>query len=144
MVIKAASRFILLCALLGCVSAGCRRETNLKSSLKELETAFTNTAAPGLAAQTPAIESVPPPAPTPPADANALVRVALTAARADDYANGVIALQEAQQQSGISAEQVMVVQRTKQALMTELQNRAANGDRAALAQLKVIEKTRSQ
>ncbi len=144
MAVKTTSRFVLLCAVLVCVSAGCGKKTDLNSSLTELETAFTNAAAPALAVQTPASEPGPSPAPTRPTDANALVQAALTAARADDYANGVIALQEAQLQPGITAEQVMAVQRTKQAMVTALQNRAANGDRAALAQLKAIEKTRSQ
>lgn len=144
MAMKTASRFVLLCAVLMCISAGCAKKTDLKSSLTELETAFTNAAPPALAVQTPASEPGPTPAPARPTDANALVQAALTAARVDDYANGVIALQEAQQQPGITAEQVMAVQRTKQAMVTALQNRAANGDRAALAQLKAIEKTRSQ
>jgi len=72
------------------------------------------------------------------------VNAAVVAARADDYASGVIALQEAQQKPGVTAEQVMAVQRTKQALMAELQRRAANGDQGALNQLKAIERTRSQ
>ena len=78
------------------------------------------------------------------ANANDLDKTALTAARDNDYASGVIALQAAQQKPGVTADQVMAVQRTKQAMIAELQRRAESGDQRALAQLKAIERTRSQ
>jgi hypothetical protein len=73
-----------------------------------------------------------------------LVKDALSAARANDYAGSVIALQKAQDRPGLTADQVMATQRARQTLMADLQGRAASGDQAALAQLKAIEKTRSQ
>jgi hypothetical protein len=113
----------------------------MKSSASELEKAFQTSAAPAPAAAQPQ-----PAVPTAvvQADANELVKSALTAARANDYASGVIALQAAQVKPGITADQVMAVQRAKQAMVAELQRRAVNGDQQALAQLKAIERTRSQ
>ena len=77
-------------------------------------------------------------------DANASVKGDVAAAQANDYASGVIALQAAQQKPGLTANQVMAAQRAKQAMLADLQRRAVNGHQAALAQLKAIEKTRSQ
>ena len=78
------------------------------------------------------------------AEAQDLVKSALAAARADDYASGVVALQAARTKPGVSAEQLMAVQRAMQAMTTDLATRAANGDQKALAELKAIERTRSQ
>lgn len=125
-------------ALLGLLGA-CHREPDMKSTVSDLETAFPTsvTAAPAAPTQTAA------PAPAT-ADANQLVRSALTAARANDYASGVIALQAAQVRPGITPDQVEAVQRAKRAMVSELQRRAVNGDQQALAQLRAIEKSRSQ
>jgi hypothetical protein len=117
----------------------CSKKADVKSSVSELERAF-----PTAAAQSPTPAQPSTPAATPQADANALVKDALSAARANDYAGSVIALQKAQDRPGLTADQVMATQRARQTLMADLQGRAANGDQAALAQLKAIEKTRSQ
>ena len=101
-------------------------------------------AMPPAAAPAPAQPQSEVPNPLPRADANDLVKSALSAARANDYASGVIALQAAQVKPGVTAEQVMAVQRATQAMVAELQRRAVNGDQHALAQLKAIERTRSQ
>lgn len=138
---------ILLCAALTAALAACSRKTDVRSTIVELEAAFPSAAANAPVAA-PSAEPQPQASvasvPELPADANELVRTAIAAARAEDYAGGVIALQSAQELRGVTAEQVMAVQRTKQALVAELQRRAANGDPTALAQLKAIEKTRSQ
>jgi len=113
----------------------CSRKPDVKSTVSELEKAFQAPAGvPAAAASAPAGA----------AEAHELVQTALAAARTDDFANGVLALQAARRQPGVSAEQLMVVQRTMQALTTDLANRAASGDEKALAQLKAIERTRSQ
>ncbi len=129
-------------ALASCIW-GCSKKPDVKTSVSDLEKAFPTAAATPVA-QTP--PSPQPAAPTPTArpSADDFVTQAVAAARASDYAGSVIALQVVQQSPGVTAEQVMAVQRAKQALMADLQRRAANGDQAALAQLKAIEKTRSQ
>lgn len=125
--------------LLALALGSCSKKADVKSSVSELEKAF-----PAAATAAPAQVQSTPTAPAPAANADALVKDALVAARANDYAGGVIALQAAQAKPGITAEQVMAVQRTKQAMVAELQRRAVNGDQQALAQLRAIEKTRSQ
>ena len=79
-----------------------------------------------------------------PADANAFVNVALAAVRANDYAGGVIALQEVQRIPGVTANQLMAIHGTMQAMTADLVARAAKGDPKAKADLAAIEKTRSQ
>lgn len=120
------------------VTASCRKQEDVKSSASELELAF----------QTP---TVPAAVANPAASAQAastgaeeLVKTALAAARVDDYASGVIALEAAQRKPGVTAEQVMAVQRAVLAMTSDLATRAANGDQKAMAQLKAIEQTRSQ
>jgi hypothetical protein len=137
----------LICATLVLLT-GCGKKADVQSRIAELEAAFpSEAAAPAPAAAETAVQpqaAAPAALPEVPAGANDLVKAAVAAARSDDYAGGVIALQAVQQQPGVTADQVMAVQRTKQAMIAALQQRAANGDRAALAQLKAIEKTRSQ
>jgi hypothetical protein len=136
---KTSCRLLLFSTALVLTVASCSKQPDVKASVSELEKAFPTAAAPAPAQPQPAA-----PTPLPQADANDLVKNALTAARANDYASGVIALQAAQVKPGVTADQVMAVQRAKQAMVAELQRRAVNGDQHALAQLKAIEKTRSQ
>ena len=131
--------WLLLSTALMLSLTACSKKADVKSSVSELEQAF-----PTAAAQSPGTAQPSTPAVTPQADANALVRTAMSAARANDYASGVIALQKAQDRPGLTTDQVMATQRARQAMMADLQRRAAGGDQAALAQLKAIEKTRSQ
>ena len=63
---------------------------------------------------------------------------------ADDYAGSVIALQTAQKGRGVNAEQLMAIERAKQAMTASLVDRAARGDEKAKAELARIERTRSQ
>jgi hypothetical protein len=136
---KTSCRLLVLSVALVLALGACSKKPDVKASVSELEKAFPTAAAP-------AEVQAQPTAPTavPQANADALVKRALTAARANDYASGVIALQAAQTRPGVTADQVMAVQRAKQAMVGELQRRAVNGDQQALAQLKAIERTRSQ
>ena len=111
----------------------------MKSSASELEKAFQTPATPVAEQASPAAS-----AQTGTAGAEELVKTALAAARVDDYASGVIALEAAQRKPGVTAQQVMAVQQALLAMTADLATRAANGDQKALAQLKAIEKTRSQ
>ncbi len=126
--------FVALAFALG----ACSKKADVKSSVSQLEKAFPSEAAP---ATVETQSAAPSPAPQAAAD---LVKTALSAVRANDYASGVIALQAAQQKPGMTAAQVTAAQDAKQAMVGELQRRAVNGDQQALAQLKAIEKTRSQ
>jgi len=130
---------ILLSGVLSLALGACSKKPDVKASVSELEKAFPTAAAPAPVQPQPAA-----PTAVTQADANDLVKSALTAARANDYASGVIALQAVQVKPGVTADQVMAVQRAKQAMVAELQRRAVNGDQQALAQLKAIERTRSQ
>jgi hypothetical protein len=126
---------LLISATLALFAGACSKQSDVKASASELEKVFQTSPAP-VPGQTATASAQPSPT-----EAQDLVKAALAAARADDYASGVIALEAAQR---VTAEQVMVVQRTLQAMAVDLVNRAANGDQKALAQLKAIEKTRSQ
>lgn len=136
---KNSSRLLLLSSLLTFALGACSKQPDVKSSVSELEKAF-----PTAAAAAPAQPQAAVPTAAPQVSANELVNSALTAARANDYASGVIALQAAQVKAGVTADQVMALQRAKQAMVAELQRRAVNGDQHALSQLKAIERTRSQ
>ena len=123
----------------GLALTACSKKMDVKASVAELEKAFPTpmAAAPVQAARTAAL-------PASRTGANDLVAAALAAARANDYASGVIALEAAQRQPGLTAEQVMSAQRAQQAMSSDLARRADSGDQNAIAQLKAIEKTRSQ
>ena len=118
---------------------GCGKKADVKSQVTELEKAFPGSASAPAAPVEPVA-----PAQAQPADVNVYVRAALSAVQANDYAAGVIALQTAQQVRGVSAEQLMAIERTKQAMTADLLNRADRGDAKAKADLAAIEKTRSQ
>ena len=136
---RAQSLFLSLPVTLALCAGACSKKADVKASTSELEKAFQAPAAPAAAPGDPAAA-----AQTSPAEAHDLVTTALGAARADDYASGLIALEAAQRKPGVTPEQVIAVQRTMQAMTADLVTRAANGDKQALAQLKAIEKTRSQ
>jgi len=131
-----------VCVALVLAVSGCGKKTDVQSQTSDLEKAFPAATAASAAA-----------APSPPAassghaplvDANAYVKVALAAVRTNDYAAGVVVLQHVVQIPGLTPEQLMAVQKTKQALMMDLVERAANGDAKAKAALAAIERTRSQ
>jgi hypothetical protein len=130
--------FLLGLALVLMLGA-CRKKADVNTGVADLEKAFPTTAAPPPAPAQPGVAT-----PAPQSDANDLVRQALAAQRANDYAGGVIALQAAQQRPGLTAQQVMATEQAKDAMVQELQRRAVNGDQRALAQLRAIERTLSQ
>src|SRR5678816_1189033 len=136
--LKSTWRWLFLTAALAFPLAGCSKKAAVKPTLSELERVFPAEVA------TPAQSAAPMPTTPPQNEANNLVNRAVAAARDNDYAAGVIALQAATDKPGITAEQVLAIQDAKQAMVGELQRRAARGDQAALSQLRAIEKTRSQ
>ena len=130
-----------LCLLALLLAAGCKKKADVTSEVSELEKAFPTAVT---SPQPPPATTQPNPAPATNPDPNALVQSALSAVRANDYAGGVIALQAAQNSPRISYQQLMAVEKAKQAITAELQARAGRGDAKALADLAAIEKTRSQ
>ncbi len=120
--------------------AGCSKKADLKGQVSQLEKAFP-AAAPAAAApvETPATT-----AQAPASDANAYVKAALSAVQANDYAGGVIALQKVERMPGVTYQQLVAIERTKQAMTTDLINRADRGDAKAKADLAAIEKSLSQ
>ncbi len=78
------------------------------------------------------------------ARSNVYVSLAVSAVRTNDYAVGVIALQNARRIPGMAPEQLMAVQRTLEAITADLVARAAKGDARAQAELAAIERSRSQ
>ena len=119
--------------------SACGRKVEVKSQVSELEKAFPGAASAAAPAQ-PEASAQAAPAPDP----NTFVQAALVAVRTNDYVAGVIALQNAQQSPGVTAQQLMAVEKAKQALTAELLARADRGDPQAKAALAAIEKTRSQ
>src|SRR5690242_12472224 len=96
---------------------GCSKKPDVKAETSELEKAFP------AAATAPDNYQVQTPTPVQQQDANAYVKAALSAVRSDDYAASVIALQTAQRTRGTTAEQLMAIERAKQALTTSLVER---------------------
>ena len=130
---------ISLCLLLSL--SACSQKADVKTQVSELEKAFPAAVAARAPAQPQAT------APTQPqigGDANTYVQSALSAVRQNDYAASVIALQNAQRARGVTAQQIMAVERAKQAMTADLIARADRGDPQAKAALAAIEKTRSQ
>jgi hypothetical protein len=117
--------------------SGCSKKADVKTQISALEKAF-----PGATAPEPPTEQA---GAQPPAnDANAFVREALSAVKKDDYASGVVVLQNVAQVPGVTANQLIAAEQAKQAMVANLVNRAAAGDASAKAALQAIEKTRSQ
>jgi hypothetical protein len=72
------------------------------------------------------------------------VSVAISAVRTNNYAGGVVALQSVRRMPGMTADQLMAVQRTLETIMADLVARADKGDVNAQADLAAIERSRSQ
>jgi hypothetical protein len=117
--------------------SGCSKKPDVKASTAELEKAFP-AAVSAAPAEAPAAEAAPV------AEANSYVKAALSSVQANDYAGSVIALQTAQRVKGVTADQLIALERAKQAMTASLLARADRGDPKAIADLKAIEKTRSQ
>ncbi len=107
-------------ATTGWVGSGCRREPTPADDLTRLQQAFPDTLA------TPAIQ------------------LAIAAVQTNDLGQGVVALQQAKETPGLSAEQLQSVEQASQALTRELLRRAEAGDARAKADLELIERSRSQ
>lgn len=135
--------FLTLTASLAFLVCGCEKKPVVKSQVAELARVFQvpTDAAPAPAAAEPAAPE--PPSGTP-AEAKTYVNYALMAARTNDYASAVIALQEAQRLPMKSTAQHQAVYETMQAMTSDLVARAERGDQQAKAQLAAIERTRSQ
>ena len=125
------------------VLSGCGGKPDVDAAAAKLEKAFPAEAQAAPAPAAPAPDN-PVPAPEPQADVNASVRAALSAVHPKEYGDGVIAVQTAQKLPGVSANQLMALERAKQAMVVSLQERAEQGDAKAKAELQRIEKTLSQ
>ncbi len=119
-------------------AAGCSKKADVKAQVSALEKAF-----PGAAEQAgqPDQSAAQPDSKN---DANAYVRAALSALRSNDYAAGVVVLQNVAQTPGVTPNQLMAAEQAKQAMIANLVARAAAGDANAKAALQQIERTRSQ
>ena len=122
------------------VLAGCSKKADVKDQVSQLEKAFP-AAAPAAAGP---IETPAATAQAPASEANAYVKAALSAVQANDYAGSVIVLQKVERMPGVTYQQLVAIQRTKQAMNADLINRADRGDAKAKADLAKIEKTLSQ
>ncbi len=137
-------RFIFPSLALALVIGACNRKPDVKQTFSALEKAFPTAAVNGPAAE-PSGTSVPQPPAT--ADANAYVSAALSAARSQDYAAGVMALEEVQRMKDaktVTANQLITIEQAKQAMIADLVARADRGDPKAKADLAAIEKMHSQ
>jgi hypothetical protein len=95
--------------------AGCKGEPDSREGLADLQKAF-----PDATAAPPAVQL------------------------ANEFGQGVVALQEAKNVPGLTAEQLQTVEQAAQALTRELVRRAESGDARAKADLELIERFRSQ
>ena len=111
---------MLIVAMAVVLAMGCSRTSDAARATAELERVLA--ASPG---------SVP-------------LQLAVAAARTNDAAAGVIALQEARRQPGLTAEQLQAVEQASQSIIADLVRRAADGDARAKAHLEAIERSRSQ
>jgi hypothetical protein len=125
---------LVLCGALMFSVSGCSKRARVNSRATELERVFQDTNAASAADATA----------NDPANARAYVSLALSAVQSNDYAGGVIALQQAQLLSTMTAEQHRAIYETMQAMTADLLARAEKGDAQAKAQLRAIERTRSQ
>src|SRR5262249_53883896 len=119
--------------------SACSKKPDIKGRVSELEKAFP------MATPAETSESArPPPVAT---EAKAYVSAAVSAARANDYASGVMALEQVQRMTGlvgVTANQLMIIEQAKQAMVADLVARADRGDPKAKADLAAIERTHSQ
>jgi hypothetical protein len=102
------------------LGTGCSKDPSASEGIADLEKSL------GKAAENPAIQ------------------IAIAAAKTNDLGMGVVALQEAKNAPGLTAEQLQTVEQTSQAIVQELLRRADAGDARAKADLQLIERSRSQ
>jgi hypothetical protein len=77
-------------------------------------------------------------------ESNHFVTFAISAILTNDYPAAVFALENARTMPGIKAEQLMALQRAKEAITADLVSRAEAGDAKAQADLAALERSRSQ
>jgi hypothetical protein len=75
---------------------------------------------------------------------NQFIGVAISAIHTNDYPAAVLALENARAVPGLTAEQLMALQRTKEAMTADLVRRAEAGEAKAQADLALLERSRSQ
>jgi hypothetical protein len=75
---------------------------------------------------------------------NEWVALATSAVRSNDYPAAVLALERARSSPGTTPEQLIAVQKTKEAMTSDLLARAERGDPKAQADLAALERSRSQ
>jgi hypothetical protein len=119
----ATAALLLLC---GCGS----KTANAQAQAADLEKAF-----PGLAVVVPG--QTDPAVST--SDPRLFVGVALSAVRSNDLATGVIMLKKAMRLPGMTVAQIQASQAARKAWMTDLAQRAAQGEESAKAALAVID-----
>jgi hypothetical protein len=129
---------LVLATVLSLVACG-QKKLDVKTGLTQLEQAFPTAA--HSAAPTETQTAIPRETAS---ETQVAVRSAVAAVRTNDCVKGVVALERIEQTRGVTADQLMAIARAKQAIMSELINRAARGDPQAQAQLAAIERTRSQ
>ena len=117
---KLFSRSLPLCGAALLALSACAKKADVRREAVELEKAFQSD------------------------QSSPYVSLAVSAVRTNDYAVGVIALQNAQRVPGMTADQLMAVQRTLDAITADLVARADKGDPNARAALAAIERSRSQ
>ncbi len=115
-------RFVLVLAVATVeLLSACDRAPGVKTSTAQLEKAFAAPTATGSA------------------DAQGYVQTALAAVRSNDYAVAVMMLKAAVRAPGMTPDQFITVQQTKNALLANLRDRAGKGDTRARDALKAIE-----
>jgi len=78
------------------------------------------------------------------ARSNQFVAVALSAMQTNNYPAAVLALENARTIPGTTPDQLIALQRTKEAMIADLVRRAEGGDARAREDLVVLERSRSQ
>ena len=111
-------RIRCLLVLAACALAGCGKKADPAAESVQLQKAFSSS--------------------------NQFVEVAVSAIRTNDYPAAVLALENARAVPGLTAEQLMALQRTKEAMTADLVRRAEAGDAKAQADLALLERSRSQ
>ena len=123
--------------------AACTKKADINSEIGALQQAFPKSQT-ALAAQSAPGSEPPASLPTPKTDAEACVNIALSAVRSNNYVLSITSLEMAKEMPNVSAQQLMAIQKTVEAITGDLVSRASRGDEKAKADLSAIEKTRSQ
>src|SRR5690349_15215684 len=122
-------------ALLVMGLSGCGSKPDVDAAAVKVEKAFAAEAQAASAAAAPSPAAPAPddaaPAAISQVDVNASVKAALAAVHSKEYGEGVIAVQKVQRMPGVTAQQLMALERARQAMSQTLQERAEQGDAKA-------------